>query len=75
MYTCRDCLFVCTCTLRKGGEEIDIRWYMYDTQRQGKGEAERKTNLCKYMYHTCTVYTEREREAECLFLIPPSPTG
>ena len=44
MYTCRDCLFVCTCTLRKGGGETDIRWYMYDTQRQGKGEAERESD-------------------------------
>ena len=23
MYTCRDCLFVCTCTLKEGGGETD----------------------------------------------------
>ena len=44
MYTCRDCLFVCTCTLRKGGGETDIRRYMYDAQRLGKGEAERESD-------------------------------
>ena len=59
-------MFVCTCTLRKGGGETDIRWYMYDTQRQGKGEAERESdtfyvNTCILLVHTCAVYTERER--------------